>query len=187
MLLQRTFDIAGVVVALVIFAIQMAILAFAVRATSQRPALYWSHRVGRKDRLFWMPKCRAMQTYTPVVATDFRDTARYLAPTGSLLRKTSLDELPQLLGILKGAMSFFGPCPALFNQHEPVAASTAQNMHFLLPRLTGWVRVNGRGELAVRNRVASDDKYLVRRSFLFDFPVVGLNRHNGRGAAGVQQ
>jgi O-antigen biosynthesis protein WbqP len=187
MLLKRTCDIAGVLLALIIFAIPMAIVALAVRATSQGPALYWSQRVGRGNRLFSMPKFRTMRTNTPVVATHLLgDASRHLTPIGSFLRKTSLDELPQLWCILKGDMSFVGPRPALFNQDDLVAARTAQNVHTLLPGLTGWAQVNGRDELAIPDKVAFDAEYLERRSFLFDLRILGLTAIRVLGATGVQ-
>ncbi len=187
MLLKRTCDIAGVLLALTVFAIPMAIVALAVRVTSEGPALYWSQRVGRGNRLFSMPKFRTMRTNTPVVATHLLgDAARHLTPIGSFLRKTSLDELPQLWCILKGDMSFVGPRPALFNQDDLVAARTAQNVHLLLPGLTGWAQVNGRDELAIPEKVAFDAEYLERRSFLFDLRILGLTAIRVMGATGVQ-
>ncbi|CAH0343197.1 sugar transferase [Rhizobium sp. CECT 9324] len=184
---KRTCDIAGVLLALTIFAVPMFILALAVRVTSQGPALYWSLRVGQGNRLFSMPKFRTMRTNTPVVATHLLDdAARHLTPIGSFLRKTSLDELPQLWCILKGDMSFVGPRPALFNQDDLVAARTAQNVHLLLPGLTGWAQVNGRDELAIPDKVALDAEYLKRRSFLFDLRILGLTAVRVVGATGVK-
>lgn len=187
MLLKRACDVAGVLLALVVFALPMAIVALAVRATSQGPALYWSQRVGRNNRLFSMPKFRTMRIDTPVVATHLLgDAARHLTPIGSFLRKTSLDELPQLWCILKGDMSFVGPRPALFNQDDLIAARTAKNVHSLLPGLTGWAQVNGRDELAIPEKVAFDVEYLQRQSFLFDLRILGLTAIKVVGAAGVQ-
>ncbi len=173
--------------ALIVFFIPMIIVALAVRATSQGPALYWSQRVGRGNRLFSMPKFRTMRTDTPVVATHLLENpARHLTPIGSFLRKTSLDELPQLWCILKGEMSFVGPRPALFNQDDLIAARTAKNVHTLQPGLTGWAQVNGRDELAIAEKVALDAEYLQRRSFLFDLRILGLTAIKVAGAAGVQ-
>lgn len=186
MLLKRTCDIVGVVLALVIFAIPMIIVALAVRATSRGPALYWSQRVGRGNHMFSMPKFRTMRTDTPVVATHLLgDASRHLTPIGSFLRKTSLDELPQLWCILKGDMSFVGPRPALFNQDDLIAARTEKNVHSLPPGLTGWAQVNGRDELAIPDKVALDAEYLKRRSFLFDLRILGLTVIKVAGAAGV--
>jgi len=187
MLLKRACDVAGVLLALVVFAVPMAIVALAVRATSKGPALYWSQRVGRDNRLFSMPKFRTMLTDTPVVATHLLgDAKKHLTPIGSFLRKTSLDELPQLWCILKGDMSFVGPRPALFNQDDLITARTARNVHSLLPGLTGWAQVNGRDELAIPEKVALDAEYLRRRSFLFDLRILGLTAIKVLGAAGVQ-
>lgn len=187
MLLKRACDVAGVLLALVVFAVPMAIVALAVRVTSKGPALYWSQRVGRDNRLFSMPKFRTMLTNTPVVATHLLgDAKRHLTPIGSFLRKTSLDELPQLWCILKGDMSFVGPRPALFNQDDLIAARTARNVHSLLPGLTGWAQVNGRDELAIPEKVALDAEYLERRSFLFDLRILGLTAIKVVGASGVQ-
>lgn len=187
MLLKRICDIVGVLLALMIFAIPMAIVALAVRATSEGPALYLSQRVGRGNRLFSMPKFRTMRTDTPVVATHLLgDASQHLTPIGSFLRKTSLDELPQLWCILKGDMSFVGPRPALFNQDDLIAARTAKNVHSLLPGLTGWAQVNGRDELSIAEKVALDAEYLGRRSFLFDLRIMGLTVIKVMGAAGVQ-
>lgn len=187
MFIKRTCDIAGVLVALIIFAIPMAIVALAVRTTSQGPALYWSQRVGRDNRLFWMPKFRTMLIDTPVVATHLLgDAAQHLTPIGSFLRKTSLDELPQLWCILKGDMSFVGPRPALFNQDDLIAARTALNVHSILPGLTGWAQVNGRDELAIPAKVELDAEYLKRQSFFFDLRILALTAIRVVGATGVQ-
>lgn len=187
MLLKRACDIAGAFLALVIFSIPMAFVGIAVRTTSNGPALYWSQRVGRHNRLFSMPKFRTMRTDTPVVATHLLgDPSRHLTPIGSFLRKTSLDELPQLWCILKGEMSFVGPRPALYNQDDLIAARTAQNVHFLLPGLTGWAQVNGRDELTIPEKVALDAEYLKLRSFLFDLRILGLTAIKVVGATGVQ-
>ncbi len=186
MLLKRACDAVGALIALIIFAIPMAIVALAVRATSKGPALYWSQRVGRDNRLFSMPKFRTMRIDTPVVATHLLgNAAEHLTSIGGFLRKTSLDELPQLWCILKGDMSFVGPRPALFNQDDLIAARTARNVHSLLPGLTGWAQVNGRDELAIPEKVTLDVEYLQRRSFLFDLRILGLTAIKVVGAAGV--
>lgn len=173
--------------ALAILALPMAMVAVAVSATSKGPILYWSQRVGRGNRLFWMPKFRTMRIDTPVVATHLlEDPARHLTPIGSFLRKTSLDELPQLWCILKGDMSLVGPRPALFNQEDLIAARTAQNVHLLLPGLTGWAQVNGRDELSIMDKVALDGEYLKRQSFLFDLRILVMTAIKVVGAADVQ-
>lgn len=187
MLLKRTCDILGVLLALTIFAIPMVLLALAVRATSQGPALYWSQRVGRGNHLFSMPKFRTMRTDTPVVATHLLgDASQHLTPIGSFLRKTSLDELPQLWCILRGDMSLVGPRPALFNQDDLIAARTAQNVHTLLPGLTGWAQVNGRDELAIPEKVAFDAEYLRRQNLLFDLRILAMTAIKVVGGSGVR-
>ena len=187
MFLKRVCDIACALLALAVLILPMAVVALAVRITSRGPALYWSQRVGRGNSLFWMPKFRTMRTDTPVVATHLLgDPARHLTPIGSFLRKTSLDELPQLWCILKGEMSVVGPRPALFNQDDLIAARTAQNVHLLPPGLTGWAQVNGRDELAIPDKVALDAEYLRRRSFLFDLRILAMTVIKVVGAAGIQ-
>ena len=187
MFLKRACDIVLALVALAICIFPMALVALAVRATSKGPALYWSQRVGRNNSLFWMPKFRTMRIDTPVVATHLLgDPTQHLTPIGSFLRKTSLDELPQLWCILKGEMSVVGPRPALFNQDDLVAARTAQNVHLLPPGLTGWAQVNGRDELAIPDKVALDAEYLKRRSCLFDLRILAMTAIKVVGAAGIQ-
>ena len=187
MFLKRACDIACALAALAVLILPMAVVALAVRITSRGPALYWSQRVGRGNSLFWMPKFRTMRIDTPVVATHLLgDPARHLTPIGSFLRKTSLDELPQLWCILKGEMSMVGPRPALFNQDDLIAARTAQNVHLLPPGLTGWAQVNGRDELAIPDKVALDAEYLRRRSFLFDLRILAMTVIKVVGAAGIQ-
>jgi O-antigen biosynthesis protein WbqP len=159
MLLKRTCDIAGVLMALSVFAIPMVIVALAVRTTSQGPALYWLQRMGCGNRLFSMPRSRTMRTNTPVVATHLLGgAARHLTPIGRLLRKTSLDEPPQLWCILNGDMSFAGPRPALFNQDDLVATRTTRNVHTLLPGLTGWLKQKGEMSPQSRTRPRSTPK-----------------------------
>lgn len=187
MFLKRVCDIVCAFLALAIFILPMAVIAFAVRATSEGPALYWSQRVGRGNNLFWMPKFRTMRTDTPAVATHLLgDPSRHLTSIGSFLRKTSLDELPQIWCILKGEMSLVGPRPALFNQSDLIAARTAQNVHLLSPGLTGWAQVNGRDELAILAKVALDAEYLQRQSFLFDLRILAMTVIKVAGAADIQ-
>ncbi|MFN7026368.1 MAG: sugar transferase, partial [Pseudorhizobium sp.] len=184
--LKRIFDISIAAVALMLLALPMIAVAVAVRATSLGPALYWSRRIGRDNRVFLMPKFRTMRTDTPVVATHLlTDPARHLTPIGGFLRKTSLDELPQLWCILKGDMSLVGPRPALFNQDDLIAARTEKHVHRLLPGLTGWAQVNGRDELAIPEKVALDAEYLRRRSMLFDLRILFMTAIKVARAAGV--
>jgi O-antigen biosynthesis protein WbqP len=147
----------------------------AVRCTSTGPALYWSDRVGRNNRIFKMPKFRSMRVDAPVVATHLLDNpSAYLTPIGSFLRKSSLDELPQLWSILRGHMSFVGPRPALFNQDDLIALRTSAGVHALLPGLTGWAQVNGRDELEIPLKVQLDAEYLQRRSLGLDLWILWL-------------
>ena len=144
-----------------------------MRLTSPGPALYWSDRVGQNNRLFKMPKFRSMRVGTPAVATHLlADPQSYLTPIGSFLRKSSLDELPQLWNILKGEMSFVGPRPALFNQQDLIALRTERGVHALVPGLTGWAQVNGRDEIPIPQKVALDQEYLERQSLRFDWQIL---------------
>lgn len=173
--MKRAFDLALAVPAVLVLLLPIVLVALAVRLTSPGPALYWSDRVGRHNRLFKMPKFRSMRTDTPAVATHLlADPARWLTPIGPFLRKSSLDELPQLWSILKGDMSFVGPRPALFNQDDLIALRTSAGVHVLMPGLTGWAQVNGRDELPIPQKVALDAEYLHRRSLVFDLRILWL-------------
>lgn len=161
--------------ALIILVIPLVLVALLVRLTSPGPILYWSDRVGRHNRIFKMPKFRSMRIDTPVVATHLlADPKAYLTPVGSFLRKSSLDELPQLWSILRGDMSFVGPRPALFNQDDLIALRTDAGVHELVPGLTGWAQINGRDELPIIEKVRLDCEYLKRRSFCFDLRILWL-------------
>lgn len=186
MSLKRLFDILVSVSVLIVFSVPMAIIAAAVKTTSAGPALYWSKRVGRDNQLFAMPKFRTMRIDTPVVATHLlTDPSRHLTPIGGFLRKTSLDELPQLWCILVGDMSLVGPRPALFNQDDLIAARTLQGVHRLTPGLTGWAQVNGRDELEIPEKVAYDVAYMRRSSFLFDLKIIAMTSIRVLGLKGV--
>jgi O-antigen biosynthesis protein WbqP len=151
----------------------MLLVAMAVRITSKGPALYWSQRVGQHNVIFLMPKFRSMRIDTPAVATHLLERPeQWLTPIGSLLRKTSLDELPQLWCILKGDMSFVGPRPALFNQHDLIELRTQHGVHTLVPGLTGWAQVNGRDELPIPQKVSLDAEYLNRNSLRLDMLIM---------------
>jgi O-antigen biosynthesis protein WbqP len=146
-----------------------------VKVTSKGPVLYWSDRVGRNNAIFRMPKFRTMRVGTPAVATHLlTNSGAYLTPIGGFLRKSSLDELPQLWSILAGDMSFVGPRPALFNQDDLIALRTQCGVHELVPGLTGWAQINGRDELPIPDKVAMDAEYLHKRSFRFDVSVLWL-------------
>ena len=173
--MKRLFDLAVALVVAVFLALPIVITALAVRLTSPGPALYWSDRVGRHNRIFKMPKFRSMRIDTPAVATHLlQNPEQWLTPIGSFLRKSSLDELPQLWSILKGDMSFVGPRPALFNQDDLVTLRTEKGVHELVPGLTGWAQVNGRDELPIPQKVQLDVVYLKRRSLLFDMKIIWM-------------
>ena len=173
--MKRVFDIVLASLASMILLVPVVLVAMSVRLTSKGPALYWSDRVGRNNVIFKMPKFRSMRIGTPAVATHLLgDPSAHLTPIGSFLRKSSLDELPQLWCILKGEMSFVGPRPALFNQDDLIGLRTASGVHTLRPGLTGWAQVNGRDELAIPLKVAFDVAYLQRQSLWFDLRIVWL-------------
>jgi len=173
--MKRFFDLCLGLSAAVILLLPVSVVALAVRLTSKGPALYWSDRVGRDNEIFRMPKFRSMRVGTPAVATHLlQDPDAHLTPIGSFLRKSSLDELPQLWSILKGDMSFVGPRPALFNQDDLIALRTASNVQCLLPGLTGWAQVNGRDELPIPEKVKLDVEYLQRQSLWFDIQILWL-------------
>lgn len=167
--MKRWLDLLLAVMAAVVLAVPVVLVALLVRLTSSGPALYWSDRVGRQNTLFKMPKFRSMRVGTPAVATHLlADPASYLTPIGNFLRKSSLDELPQLWSILAGHMSFVGPRPALFNQHDLIKLRTQHGVHELVPGLTGWAQINGRDELPIPDKVKLDVEYLQRQSLWLD-------------------
>jgi O-antigen biosynthesis protein WbqP len=173
--MKRLFDLTFAAMLSVLLMVPSLLIALLVRLTSPGPALYWSDRVGRDNAIFRMPKFRTMRIHTPAVATHLLgDPKSFLTPIGSFLRKTSLDELPQLWSILKGDMSFVGPRPALFNQHDLVELRTRYGVHQLSPGLTGWAQINGRDELPIPVKVEFDREYLERRSFSFDVKILIL-------------
>ena len=172
---KRFFDLLLGFSATVILLIPVLLVALAVRLTSKGPALYWSDRVGRNNTIFKMPKFRSMWMGTPAMATHLlADPKSHLTPIGSFLRKSSLDELPQLWSILKGDMSFVGPRPALFNQQDLIELRTQKGVHALVPGLTGWAQVNGRDELPIPQKVALDAQYLERQSIWFDIKILWM-------------
>lgn len=173
--MKRAFDLTMSIVALLILGLPMLGMAMLVRLTSDGPALYWSDRVGRHNLLFKMPKFRTMRTDTPAIATHLlEDPDRWLTPIGKFLRKSSLDELPQLISILRGDMSMVGPRPALFNQEDLIALRTQKGVHLLTPGLTGWAQINGRDELPIPLKVEFDEDYLRNRSFALDLKIIFL-------------
>lgn len=173
--MKRLFDVVLAVAAAIFLAVPIVLVAISVWVTSKGPALYWSDRVGRANRIFQMPKFRSMRVDTPAVATHLlADPKSYLTPIGSFLRKSSLDELPQLWSIFVGDMSFVGPRPALFNQDDLIQLRTEVGVHELLPGLTGWAQVNGRDELSIPDKVTLDTAYLQRQSTWFDIKILWL-------------
>jgi len=173
--MKRAFDVLLGCLAALILLLPVLLVATAVRLTSRGPALYWSDRVGRDNVIFKMPKFRSMQVGTPAVATHLlADVRSHLTPIGSFLRKSSLDELPQLWSILVGDMSFVGPRPALFNQQDLIALRTEHGVHTLVPGLTGWAQVNGRDELSIPEKVKLDVSYMQRKSLWFDLRILWL-------------
>lgn len=185
--MKRLFDILVALVGLIVLAPILAAIAVAVRLDSKGPALHWSRRVGRDNVIFRMPKFRTMRTDTPDVATHLlEDPSRWVTPLGAALRRTSLDELPQLWSVLVGQMSLVGPRPALFNQDDLVALRTEAGVHRLRPGVTGWAQINGRDEIPIPEKVRLDAEYLARRSFLFDLKIIvatALAALSGRGVS----
>ncbi|MFZ2267591.1 MAG: sugar transferase [Azonexus sp.] len=173
--MKRLFDLGLVCGLTVLLILPILAVALLVRLSSPGPVLYWSDRVGRHNRIFSMPKFRSMRIGTPALATHLlRDPATWLTPVGGFLRRSSLDELPQLWSILVGDMSFVGPRPALFNQDDLVALRTFRGVHELVPGLTGWAQINGRDELPIPEKVELDAEYLQRRSLWFDIRILWL-------------
>jgi O-antigen biosynthesis protein WbqP len=184
--MKRAFDVllAGLL-GLILF-VPIALVALLVRLTSPGPILYWSQRVGRFNRTFQMPKFRSMRVTAPVVATHLLPNPQaHLTPIGSFLRRSSLDELPQLWNILKGDMSFVGPRPALFNQDDLIALRTQHGVHELVPGLTGWAQINGRDDLPIPEKVRLDAEYLAKRSFWFDLKIMFMTAMQVLGQEGV--
>lgn len=173
--MKRRFDLMLALCAAVIFSLPALVIYLTVRLTSRGPALYWSDRVGRLNVIFRMPKFRSMQINAPIVATHLLNNPDlFLTPIGSFLRKSSLDELPQLWSIIKGDMSFVGPRPALFNQYDLIEQRVIQGVHALVPGLTGWAQVNGRDELPISEKVALDAEYIRHKSLWFDLKILAM-------------
>ena len=173
--MKRAFDLFSGVLLSLSLVIIMLFIAIVIRLTSKGPSLYWSDRVGKNNKIFKMPKFRSMLTDAPAVATHLLDNPdSYLSPIGGFLRRSSLDELPQLFSVLKGDMSFVGPRPALYNQDDLIALRTEKGVDKLLPGITGWAQVNGRDELSIPDKVALDAEYLNRQSFWFDMKILWL-------------
>jgi O-antigen biosynthesis protein WbqP len=173
--MKRLFDLLLGVVIFVLLTVLMLLISIAVHLSSKGSALYWSDRVGKNNKIFKMPKFRSMLTSTPAVATHLLDNPdAYLSPIGGFLRRSSLDELPQLFSVLKGDMSFVGPRPALYNQDDLIALRTERGVDKLLPGITGWAQVNGRDELSIPDKVELDVEYLNHQSFWFDIKILWM-------------
>lgn len=171
--MKRIFDLLLALTVTLVLLLPLLVVSLAVRLTSKGPVLYWSDRVGRHNQIFKMPKFRSMKVGTPAVATHLLSNPDvYLTSIGGFLRKTSLDELPQLWSILVGDMSFVGPRPALFNQRDLIELRTENGVHLLVPGLTGWAQINGRDELPIPKKVALDIEYLNKKSIFFDIEII---------------
>jgi len=173
--MKRIFDVVLSVIILIVLILPMLLIALLIRLTSDGQTLYWSDRVGKNGVLFKMPKFRSMQVNTPIVATHLiKQPDKFLSPIGAFLRRSSLDELPQLFSILKGDMSFVGPRPALFNQDDLIALRKEKNIDQLIPGITGWAQVNGRDRLSIADKVIFDVEYLNNQSLLFDLKILWM-------------
>jgi O-antigen biosynthesis protein WbqP len=173
--MKRALDFLLASIAILVLCVPISIIALLVLVTSEGPIIYWSDRIGRNNKIFKMPKFRTMRVNTPAVATHLlSNPVQYLTPIGSFLRRSSLDELPQLWSIFCGDMSFVGPRPALFNQDDLVALRTAQGVHALVPGLTGWAQINGRDDLPIPEKVKLDTYYMHNQSFWLDIKILLL-------------
>lgn len=184
--MKRLFDLMLAMISLVILLLPMMFLGLIIKITSRGPVLYWSDRVGRFNRIFKMPKFRTMKVDTPEVATHLlADPDQHYTKVGKFLRKFSLDEMPQILSVIKGDMSIVGPRPALFNQDDLIALRTRKGVHEIPPGITGWAQVNGRDELPIPEKVDLDEYYLRHRSFYFDLKTIWLTFHRVIRSQGV--
>ena len=174
-MIKRLLDLIIAVHAAILFAVPYIVIMVGVRLSSPGPAIYWSWRAGRQGQFFRMPKFRSMRTDTPEVATDkLDDPGTYVTSFGSFLRRTSLDEIPQIYSVLRGDMSIVGPRPALHNQHELIAKRVALGIDQLRPGVTGWAQINGRDEIALQDKLRFDREYLARQSLFFDLKIILL-------------
>ncbi|CAG7856735.1 O-antigen biosynthesis protein WbqP [biofilm metagenome] len=184
--MKRLFDLTLAIIALLFTIIPFILITFTIKMTSKGPVLYWSDRIGQNNVIFKMPKFRSMRDGTPALATHLlQNPGQYLTPIGKLLRRTSLDELPQLWSIIKGDMSFVGPRPALFNQYDLIELRTQQGVHLLTPGLTGWAQINGRDELPIPQKVKLDVEYMQRKTFAFDCYILWLTFVRVVGGDGI--
>ena len=173
--MKRIFDLILAAILIIVLSVPMLFIILAIRLTSKGPALYWSDRIGFDNSTFKMPKFRSMRIDTPQVATHLvSNPEKFLSPIGGFLRQTSLDELPQLLSILKGDMSFVGPRPALYNQEDLINLRSDHGLHKIIPGLTGWAQVNGRDDLSIPEKVLLEVEYMHKKSFWFDLKILWL-------------
>ena len=173
--MKRVFDLILALFVFAVLALPMAIVALLVRLTSEGPALYWSKRIGQNNKIFLMPKFRSMRLDTPQVATHLLTNPRmHLTPLGDFIRKSSLDEIPQLFSVLAGDMSFVGPRPALYNQDDLIELRNKMNVHNLKPGITGWAQINGRDEIPITEKVKLDEFYLLNQNFFLDLKIIFL-------------
>lgn len=186
-MMKRIFDFFLALMLLVVFSIPIVLIGILIKLTSKGPILYWSDRVGANNTIFKMAKFRTMKINTPAVATHLlKNPEAFLTNVGAFLRKTSLDELPQLVNVIKGDMSFVGPRPALFNQYDLIGLRTAKNIHRLIPGVTGWAQINGRDDLPIPIKVEFDEYYLKRRSFILDLKILVMTIIKVMQLEGVQ-
>ncbi len=184
--IKRIFDVSAAAAALIILALPLGCIALAIKLTSSGPVIHWSRRIGKNNLLFQMAKFRTMRVDTPQVATHLlKDSSAYVTSIGKFLRKFSLDELPQLINIISGDLSFVGPRPALFNQDDLIRLRTEKNVHKFIPGLTGWAQINGRDELQIPQKVEFDAYYCEHSSFLFDIKIIVLTVFKAFSGAGV--
>ena len=173
--MKRLFDLSFSIILLLVLIILMLIIAIAIKLTSKGPIIFWSDRVGMNNKIFQMPKFRTMIIETPSLASHLlKEPDSYLSPIGGFLRSTSLDELPQLISVLRDDMSFVGPRPALFNQDDLIALRAEKEVDSAIPGITGWAQVNGRDQLTIIDKVAFDEEYILRQSFWFDMKILGM-------------
>ena len=185
--MKRLFDLLLAFLLLIVLSVPMIIIALLVKITSRGPVLYWSDRVGINNSIFKMPKFRTMKIGTPAVATHLLTSPdQHLTKIGKILRKYSLDEIPQLFSVIKGDMSFVGPRPALYNQDDLVELRTKKGIHKLIPGITGWAQINGRDDLPIPAKVDLDEYYLNHHSFIFDLKTLFLTFSSVIGSKGIQ-
>ncbi len=176
-MIYRILDLIFALIASVIFFLPFWVIVVLVKLTSKGPAIHWSKRIGKNNQIFLMPKFRTMRIDTPQVATHLLDGKNYLTPIGSFLRKSSLDEIPQLISVLRGDMSIVGPRPALFNQYDLIELRTKAGVHVLAPGVTGWAQINGRDEISIKEKVKYDLEYFDKKSIAFDLKIVFLTAY----------